>query len=77
MDQGSSSSSSINQEPQHIHKVAKKPGKGVRLTSQTKYVIEKVRQFFEKEKRKGSSIKRERIIERTLAATSVSIKKVI
>ena len=52
MDQGSSSSSSINQEPLPIHKVAKKPGKGVRLTSQTKYVIENVRQFFEKEKRK-------------------------
>ena len=43
MDQGSSSSSSINQDPQPIDKVAKKPEKEVRLTSQTKYVIEKVR----------------------------------
>ena len=76
MDQGSSSSSSINQEPQPIHKVAKRPGKWVRLTSQTKYVIEKVRQFFEKEKRKGSSIKRERIVERTIEATGVSMRSV-
>ena len=36
MDQGSSSSSSTNKEPQAIHKIAKKPGKGVRLTSQEK-----------------------------------------
>ena len=76
MDQGSSSSSSINQEPQPIHKVAKKSGKGDRLTSQTKYVIENVRQFFEKKKRKGSSIKRERIVEHTAEATGVSIRSV-
>ena len=76
MYQENSSSSSINQEPQPIHKVAKKPWKGVRLTSQTKYVIEKVRQFFEKEKRKGSSIKRERIVERTAEAIGVSIRSV-
>ena len=76
MDQGSSSSSSINQEPQPIHKVAKKSGKEVRLTSQTKHVIEKVRQFFEKKKRKGSSIKRERIVKRTTEATGVSIRSV-
>ena len=74
MYQENSSSSSINQEPQPIHKVAKKPGKGVRLTSQTKYVIEKVRQFFDK--RKGSSIKRERIVERTAEAIGVSIRSV-
>ena len=59
MDQGSSSSSSINQNPQPIHKLAKKPGKGVRLTSQTKYVIEKVRQFFEKEKKEAQLRERE------------------
>ena len=40
------------------------------------YVIENVRQFFEKEKRKGSSIKRERIVERTAEATGVSIRSV-
>ena len=76
MDQGISSSSSINQEPQPIHKVAKKFGKEVRLTSRTKYAIEKVRQVFEKEKRKGSSIKRERIVEHTTEATGVSIRSV-
>ena len=74
MYQENNSSSSINQEPQPIHKVAKKPWKGVRLTSQTKYVIEKVRQFFDK--RKGSSIKRERIVERTAKAIGVSIRSV-
>ena len=66
-------SSSINQEPQPIHKVAKKRGKGVRLTSQTKYVIEKVRQLFEKEKRRGSSIKGERIVEHTAETTGISL----
>ena len=76
MYQENSSSSSINQEPQPIHKVAKKPGKGVRLTSQTKYVIEKVRQFFEKEKRKESSIMRERFIEGTAEAIGLSIRSV-
>ena len=45
-------SSSTNQEPQAIHMVAKKPGNGVKLMSQIKYVIEKPKQFFEKEKRK-------------------------
>ena len=59
MDLGSSSSSSINQKPQPIHNIAKKPGKGVRLTSQTKYVIEKVRQFFEKEKKEVQLRERE------------------
>ena len=76
MDQGSSSFFSINQEPQPIHKVAKEPGNGVRLTSQTKYVSENVRQFFEKEKRKGSSIKRKRIVEHTAEATGVLIRSV-
>ena len=73
MDQGSSSSFSTNQEPQAIHKVTKKPGKRAKLISQTKYVIKKVKQYFEKEERKGSSIKRERIIERTAEATGVSV----
>ena len=57
MDQGISSSSSINQDPQPIHKVAKKPGKEVRLTSQTKHVIEKIRQFFQKEKKKETELR--------------------
>ena len=46
------------------------------MTSQTKYVIENGRQFFEKEKRKGSSIKRKRIVEHTAEATGVSIRSV-
>jgi len=30
--------------------IHKKPGKGVRMTSQSKHIVERVRQFFEKEK---------------------------
>ena len=46
------------------------------MTSQTKYVFEKLRQFFEKEKRKGSLFKKERIIECTAEATGVSKRSV-
>lgn len=41
-----SSTSSVEEQ---LHKVAKKPGKGVWLPSQSKHIIENVRQFFEKE----------------------------
>ena len=43
------------------------------MTSQTKHVIEKVKQFFEKEK-KGSSISRERIVECTADTIGVSVR---
>ena len=39
-----------------LHKVAKKPGKGVRLVSQSKSIIENVRVFFEREKKYGMSL---------------------
>ena len=38
-------------------KVAKEPGRGKRLPSQAKHIIENVRQFFENEKLKGSCLK--------------------
>ena len=55
-----------------LHKVARKPGRGVRVNSQTKYVIEGVRAFFEEEKRRGRSFLRERVIDRTAQATNIS-----
>ena len=61
-------------EPQAIYKIAKKTWEGIRLMSQTKHVIENVRLFFEK--RKVSSLKRERIIEHTAEVTGVSVRKV-
>ena len=45
------------------------------MTSQTKHVIEKIKQFIEKEK-KGSSILRERIVECTVDAIGVSVRSV-
>ena len=55
-----------------LHKVARKPGQGVRLTSQTKEVIERVRRFFELEKERGYYIKRSLPAERTSEATGIS-----
>ena len=75
MDHRNSSSSFTNQEPQAIHMVAKKTGKGARLMSQTKYVIEKIKHFLKK-KRKGSTFKREGIVECTAEATGVSVRSV-
>ena len=46
-----------SQEHQELHKVAKQPGKGVRLTSQSKSIIERVRQYFEREKQKGKGVR--------------------
>ena len=59
-----------SQEPQELHKVAKQPGKGVRLTSQSKSIIERVRQYFEREKQKGTHMN---VLQRTSTATGVSL----
>ena len=71
-----SANSSKSPEDQELHKVAKKPRKGVRLTSQSKYIVQNVRQFFEKERSVGMSIKRSCVVERTAAATGVSVRTV-
>ena len=66
-------------ESQELHKVAKKPGKGVRLTSQSQNIIENVRLFFEKERVCRSTIRRTNVVERTAQATGVSkttVKKI-
>lgn len=57
---------------QTLHKVATKPGRGVRLTSQTKQVVENVRSFFEKEKVCRSTINRMAVVKRTAEATGIS-----
>ena len=54
-------------------KVAKRPGRqGIRLTSQSKYIVMNVRKFFEEEKRTGKSKLRERVLDRTATATGIS-----
>ena len=53
------------------HRAAKELGKGVRIMSQTKIVVENVRRFFEKEKNKGHG-KAVNVLERTADATGIS-----
>ena len=60
-------------QPQELHKVAKQPRKGVRLTSQSKTIIDRVRQYFEGEKQKGRHIN---VLKKTAAATGVSVATV-
>ena len=60
---------------QVLHKVATKPGRGVRLSSQTKQVVENVR-FFEKEKECRSTINRQAVVKRTAEATGISERSV-
>ena len=59
-----------------LHKVAKKPGKGVRLVSQSKSMIENVRVFFEREKKYGMSLKRSNVLKCTAEATGTSVTTV-
>ena len=53
----------------------KKPGKAVWLSSQTKYIVENVRYFFKKHS-VGMRLKRQQVVERTTAATGVSVRSV-
>ena len=61
---------------QVLHKVATKPGRGVRLTSQTKQIVENVRSFFEKEKACKSTINRMAVVKRTSEATGISERSI-
>ena len=54
----------------------KKTGQGARLTSQTKQIVENVRQLFEKERKTGKLIKRMQVVERTAEATGISVRSV-
>ena len=57
-------------------KTKKKTGQSVRLTSQTKQIVENVRHF-EKERRTGKSIKRMQVVERTAEAKGISVRSVL
>ena len=70
MGRGKHKSKKPSQEPQELHKVVKQPGKGVRLTSQSKAIICRVRHYFEREKLKGTHMN---ILKKTSAATGVSL----
>ncbi len=63
-------------EPEQIHKVAKKPGRGVQLSSQSKTIIEHVRKFFEKESQYRYQIQRKNPAKRTAQATGISRRTV-
>lgn len=56
------------------HGRVKNRGKGHRPPSQTKYVIESVRKFFESEKRGQRSILQDRVVERTAKACGVGVR---
>ena len=60
-----------------LHKVGKRPARGVRLTSQSRHIIENVRQFFEEEKSVGMCLQRSCVAKWTAAATGVSIRTVL
>ena len=57
-------------------KLGKKPAKGKRISSQSKYIVENVRAFFEKAKLKGSFIKRLSVVKRTAEATGLSLRTI-
>ena len=61
---------------QAIRKVVKAPGQGVRLTSQSRKIVENVRKFFEKEKACRSTINRMAVVKRTAEATGLSERTV-
>ena len=54
---------------------AKQLGRGVRIRSQTKIIVENVRRYFEREKNKGHG-KGVNVVQRTADATGVSTKTV-
>ena len=57
------------------HTAAKQLGRGVRIKSQTKIVVENVRKFFESEKTKGHR-RAVNVVQRTAQATGLSIRSV-
>ena len=68
-----SSSGQCSSSEVQLYKVAEMPGRGVRLTLQSKYIVESVRNFFEKE---WSARMSSRVIERSAVATGVSVRSV-
>ena len=58
-------------------RVTKKRGKGHRLSSQAKYIVNSVREFLEKEKAKQKAALRDRVVKRTAAACGIGVTTVI
>ena len=69
---GPKKNTNCGESSQVLHKVATKLGRGVRLSSQTKQLVENVRRFFEKEKECRSNINRQTVVKRTAEATGIS-----
>ena len=57
-------------------KLGKKLAKGRRISSQYKNIVENVRAFFEKDKLKGSFIKRLSVVKRTAEGTGLSLRTI-
>ena len=55
-----------------LRRVKKKPGRGIRLTSQSKHILTSVRSYFEEEKRTGKSLMKNRPLNRPATATGIS-----
>ena len=60
-------------------RITKKRGKGhrYRLSSQAKYIVNSVREFFEKEKAKQKATLCDRVVNRTAAACGIGVTTVI
>ena len=54
----------------------KRLGRGVRISSLSKMIVEKVTQHFEKRREKGGPIKTFCVVERTAIATGLAVKTV-
>ena len=60
-----------------LRSARKKPGRGVRLTSQSKHILTSVRSYFEEEKWTGKSLMKNRPLDRTATAISkTTIKRI-
>ena len=56
--------------------MGKRLGRGVRISSQSKMIVEKVRQHFEKEREQGGPIKMSCVVERTAITTGLAVRTV-
>ena len=57
-------------------KVGKRPGQGSRLTSQTKYVLHNIKNFFDQEKQQERTFLRNKVHDRVAKATGLSRRTV-
>ena len=79
LNESASTNTSIRSTPpsRALHIVApKRLGRGVKISSLSKTIVEKVRQHFEKEREKGVPIKMSCVVERTVIATGLAVRTV-